>query len=255
MIERSMTDSRERTVLVTGGSRGLGLALVEELLRIGYRVGTCSRKASPELQRLLERESGRRSLYWKECVIGEAAQEEDFFRTFLEWSGREEFYGLVNNAGVAKEGILASFPNVESEQILNVNLIAALRFARLALQVFLTRPGPARIINISSIIAMRGYTGLAAYSASKGGLDAMTRSLAREVGRRQITVNSVNPGYLETDMSQSLAQEQRSQIIRRTPLNRLGTVSDIAPVVRFLLSDEAAFITGQSVVVDGGISA
>jgi 3-oxoacyl-[acyl-carrier protein] reductase len=250
-----MTEKQERVVLVTGGSRGLGLAIVRELLDAGYRIGTCSRTMPAELQQLLDRESAKRSLYWKECVVGKPAQEEDFFRAFLEWSGRDAFYGLINNAGVAKEGILATFPNVESEQIVNVNLLAALRFSRMALQAFLTRSGPARIINISSIIAMRGYTGLAAYSASKGGLDAMTRSLAREVGRRQITVNSVNPGYLETDMSQSLAADQRQQIIRRTPLNRLGTVSDVSPVVRFLLSDEAAFITGQSIVVDGGISA
>jgi 3-oxoacyl-[acyl-carrier protein] reductase len=249
-----MSGKRKRVVLVTGGSRGLGLAIVRDLLASGYRVGTCSRKPSSELQKILDQKNGSRSLYWKECAIGNHAEEEEFFRGFLKWSGRNEFYALVNNAGVAKEGILASFPNIESERILNINLLAALRFARLALQVFLTRPGPARIINISSIIAIRGYTGLAAYSASKGGLDAMTRSLAREVGRRQITVNSINPGYLETEMSQSLAGEQRQQIIRRTPLNRLGTVADIYPFVRFLLSDEAAFITGQSIVVDGGIS-
>ena len=164
------------------------------------------------------------------------------------------FYGLVNNAGIAKEGILATFPNVESTRILNVNLIAALRMARRALQVLLTRPGAGRIVNISSIIALRGYTGLAAYSASKAGLDGLTRALAREVGRREITVNSVNPGYLLTDMSASLEQQQRTQIIRRTPLGRLGTVEDVSPVVRFLLSDDAGYITGQSIAVDGGIS-
>lgn len=250
-----MTTNTERVVLVTGGSRGLGMAIMRDLLACGYRVGTCSRSCSPELEKLISRHSADNHFYWKKCVIGNSKQEETFFRVFLDWSGRKHFYGLVNNAGVAKEGILASFPNVETEKIVNVNLVAALRFSRLALQTFLTRPGPARIVNISSIIAIRGYTGLAAYSASKGGLDAMTRSLAREVGRRQITVNSVNPGYLETDMSKSLGAEQRTQIIRRTPLNRLGTVDDVCPLVRYLLSDEASFLTGQSLIVDGGISA
>jgi 3-oxoacyl-[acyl-carrier protein] reductase len=249
-----MTANGKRVVLVTGGSRGLGLAIVKDLLTSGYRVGTCSRKLSSDLKKILDNELSTQSFYWKPCLIGDRDEEEKFFREFLKWSGRQDFYALVNNAGVVKEGILASFPNIESERILNTNLVAALRFARLALQVFLARTGPARIINISSIIAMRGYTGLAAYSASKGGLDAMTRSLAREVGRRQITVNSINPGYLETEMSKSLEAEQRQQIIRRTPLNRLGMVADVYPLVRFLLSDEAAFITGQSVVVDGGIS-
>src|SRR5262249_30469345 len=153
---------------------------------------------------------------------------------------------------IAKEGVLATFPNVESERIISVNLVAALRLSRLAMQAFLTRRGPARVINISSIIAIRGYTGLTAYSMSKAGMDGLTRSLAREVGPRQITVNSVNPGYLETEMSATLGDAQRQQIVRRTPLGRLGTVDDIVPVVLFLLSQEAAFITGQSIVVDGG---
>ena len=249
-----MTANNERVVLVTGGSRGLGLAIVRDLVASGYRVATCSRKLSPDLRKLLKGQNAGQSLYWRECEIGNPSSEESFFKSFLDWGGQDQFYALVNNAGIAKEGILATFPNIESERILSVNLFAALRFARLALQVFLTRPGAARIINISSVIAVRGYTGLAAYSASKGGLDAMTRALAREVGRRQITVNSINPGYLETDMSKSLAGEQRQQIIRRTPLNRLGTVGDVYPLVRFLLSDDAAFITGQSLVVDGGIS-
>ena len=248
-----MTKPR-RTVLVTGGSRGLGLGLTEDLLAAGYRVGTCSRTMTPELQSLLARHAAEDKLFWEACTIGQPESELAFFRNFLGWCGKENFYALVNNAGIAKEGILATFPNIESERIIEVNLVAALRLARLAMQVFLGRPGTARVVNISSIIAVRGYTGLAAYSASKAGLDGLTRALAREVGRRAITVNSVNPGYLETEMSSSLERDQRQQIIRRTPLGRLGQVADVVPVVRFLLSDEAGFITGQSIVVDGGIS-
>jgi 3-oxoacyl-[acyl-carrier protein] reductase len=243
---------KRKTVLVTGGSRGLGLAIVRDLVANGYQVGTCSRNSSAALEELMNQE--RQSLYWRPCSIGQQSEEEEYFRGFLEWSGRSPYYGLINNAGVAKEGILATFPNVETSKIIDVNLMAAIRLARLSLQVFLGRRGPARIINISSIIAIRGYTGLSAYSVSKAGMDGLTRSLAREIGRRQITVNSVNPGYLETEMSASLGGEQRDQIIRRTPIGRLGTVDDVVPLVRFLLGPEAAFITGQSIVVDGGIS-
>ncbi len=248
-----MSVQERQTVLVTGGSRGLGLGVVQNLLAAGYRVGTCSRKISRPLEELLEKEGGQ-SLYWQPCVLGDESEEEQFFRGFLDWSGKSSYYGLVNNAGIAGEGILATFPNVETGHIINVNLLAALRLAKLSLQVFLGRRGTARIINISSIIAIRGYTGLSAYSVSKAGMDGLTRALAREVGGREVTVNSVNPGYIETNMSASLGADQRNQIMRRTPMGRLGKVEDVVPLIRFLLSPDAGFITGQSIVVDGGIT-
>src|SRR5664279_3826361 len=164
----------DRTVLVTGGSRGLGLAIARTLLAEGYRVGTCSRGLTDPLRQLLAEPANQGRLHWRECEVGNEASEDKYFHGFMEWSGKERFYGLINNAEIAKEGILATFPNIESTRILNVNLIASLRMARRALQVLLTRPGSGRIINISSIIALRGYTGLAAYSASKAGLDGLT---------------------------------------------------------------------------------
>ena len=154
----------------------------------------------------------------------------------------------------ASEGILASFPNVETERLIDINLLGAIRLSRLASRHMLARRQGGRVINISSIIGSRGYTGLAAYSASKAGMDGLTRSLARELGRRNITVNSVAPGYLDTEMSSRLGRQQRQQICNRTPLGRLGMVEDVVPVVRFLLSDDARFITGQIIVVDGGIT-
>lgn len=244
----------KRVVIVTGGARGLGLSLAAALLERGYAVATCSRKSNPELAALLEKHRADGSLMWSACNIGIEGEENAFFDEVMKWTGAHRLFGLVNNAGIAGEGILATYPNVNSEQILNVNLFGALRLSRLVLRALLANHENGRIVNISSIIGIRGYTGLAAYSASKGGLDALTRSLAREVGARQITVNSVAPGYLETDMSAKLTGSQRQQIIRRTPLGRLGTLADVVPVVLFLLSEDAAFITGQSIVVDGGIS-
>ena len=172
----------------------------------------------------------------------------------MAWAGGDGLYGLVNNAAIAMAGILATFPNVESERILQVNLFGSIAMARAVSQVLLRQNGGGRIINVSSIIGSRGYNGLAAYSASKAGLDGLTRALARELGRRQITVNSVAPGYLRTEMSSALTTSQRGQIVNRTPLARLGTEDDVVGLILFLLSEEASFITGQTIMVDGGMN-
>lgn len=245
-----MSSIDSRAIIVTGGSRGLGLGLTADLIANGYRVATCSRNSTPELEGLVA--TGK--VFWKEGAVGESRDDDAFFSAAEAWAGSDGIWGLVNNAAVSGEGILATFPNVDSEHIIQTNLVGALYMTRLAAGHMLRRTTGGRIINISSIIGLRGHTGLAAYSASKAGLDGMTRALAREIGRRQITVNSINPGYLDTDVSASVQEAQRRQIVNRTPLGRLGRVDDVSPVVRFLLSDDARFITGQCLVVDGGVS-
>ncbi|TWB11575.1 3-oxoacyl-[acyl-carrier protein] reductase [Nitrospirillum amazonense] len=242
-------------IIVTGGSRGLGLALVRALLADGWRVSTCARSPTAEVEDLAARHGDR--FLFQVAQVGDAGQVTTFVDAATAWAGG--LYGLVNNAGIAREGILATLPQVEIDTLIQTNLNGAIQAARAALRHLLRRPATAeptggRIINISSIIGQRGYTGLAAYAATKAGMDGMTRALAREVGRRGITVNSVAPGYLETEMSSTLGAGQRDQIIRRTPLGRLGTADDVVPVVRFLLGPSAAYITGQTLVVDGGIS-
>lgn len=241
-----------RFVVITGGNRGLGLGLVRELLADGYRVATCSRTMSVQMEELIRTTPAR--LFWKCCQLGDVEQETTFFESATNWAGDDVLYGLINNSAVAGEGVLATFPNVDSERIISVNLLSALRLCRLALQKMLKEGKGGRIVNISSIVGIRGYTGLAAYSASKAGLDGLTRSLAREVGRRNITVNSVAPGYFDSALSAGLGPTQKTQIVGRTPLGRLAKIEDITPLVRFLLSNEAGFITGQTIVVDGGIT-
>lgn len=239
-----------RTVIVTGGSRGLGLAITTALLDAGYSVATCSRSIGDALPDLLAAHPQR--LHWQQAEIGNPISTQAFIDATVQHFGAP--WGLINNAGIAREGILATLPLVEVDSLIQTNLTGAIQVARAVLRHMLSRPGGGRIINISSIIGQRGYTGLAAYAATKAGLDGLTRALAREVGRRQITVNSVAPGYLDTEMSGTLSAGQRDQITRRTPMGRLGTADDVAPAILFLLGDGARYITGQTLTIDGGIT-
>ena len=240
-------------IIVTGGSRGLGAALVEGLLREGYRVSTCSRSKNEWIERLQVCEGAPQKFFWKACNIGEADEVERFIGESITQAAGQ-LYGVINNAAIARAGVLASFPNVESEKILRVNLLGAIQVARAASDQLLRRQSGGRLINISSVIGSRGFAGLAAYSTSKAGLDGLTRALARELGSRQITVNSISPGYIETDMSATLSSAQITQIRRRTPVGRLATTADVLGLVKFLLSDDAVMITGQTIHVDGGMT-
>jgi 3-oxoacyl-[acyl-carrier protein] reductase len=228
---------------------------VEGLLEAGYKVSACSRTHTAFVARMEGDPRYRDRFLWTACEVGQPGAADTFVQQCTEWAGADGIYGLINNAGIAGEGILVTFPNVDSARIVQVNLVGALEMARAVLRQMLTqRSGGGRLINISSIIGSRGYTGLAAYSASKAGLDGLTRALAREVGRRNITINSIAPGYMLTEMSASLGPAQIAQIVRRTPLNRLGEPGDVLELAKFLLSDGAAFITGQTILVDGGIT-
>jgi 3-oxoacyl-[acyl-carrier protein] reductase len=161
---------------------------------------------------------------------------------------------LVNNAGVARDGVLPLFADGEIDHVIDLNLRATIHITRAASRRMLTQHS-GRIINISSIVGLSGYRGLSVYSATKAALDGFTRALARELGSRGITVNSVAPGYLRTEMSHGLDEGQLGQISRRTPAGRLGEPEDVAAAVRFLASAEAEFINGHVLVVDGGLSA
>jgi 3-oxoacyl-[acyl-carrier protein] reductase len=245
-----VSDAREGRlhVLVSGGSRGLGRSLVEALLADGYAVSTFSRSET-EFTRGLAR--GAR------CFFDRAdAADPDALAGFVAAAVRclGPPFGLVNCAGQAVEGVLPTMAPERIDGVLATNLAGAIHLTRAVLRRMLVGQAGGSIVNISSIIGQRGYSGLAAYAATKGGLDAMTRALARELGPRGIRVNSVAPGYLETEMTHGLDDAQRRQIVRRTPLARLGRPEDVVGAVRFLLSDASRFVTGQVLTVDGGIT-
>jgi 3-oxoacyl-[acyl-carrier protein] reductase len=162
---------------------------------------------------------------------------------------------LVNNAAVAFDGILATQSLISIEELVRVNCTSVLALTKLYVRERLALRKAGNVVTIGSIVAIRGYRGLAVYGATKGALISMTKAMAREMGPKKFRFNIVLPGFIETDMSQSLRDDQRQQIVRRTPLGRLARVEDVVPVVRFLLSDDSGFITGQEIVVDGGLTA
>lgn len=239
-------------VMITGGSRGLGAAAVLALLDGGYFVSTCSRTKTEFITGLEGDPRYSARFLHRQLDMEQTDQYDGFMDSCVERGG--PLYALVNNAGIAMSGVLATFPNIDSERILRINLLGPMAMSRIAVRQFLRSRNGGRIVNISSIIGTRGYNGLSAYSASKAGLDGLTRSLARELGRLRVTVNSIAPGYVRTDMSATLLEGQMEQIVRRTPLGRLGETADTTGLLLFLLSDAAAFLTGQVILVDGGIS-
>jgi 3-oxoacyl-[acyl-carrier protein] reductase len=234
--------------MLSGGSRGLGVAIVEALLWAGYRVSTFSRRPTEFVESL----SSHERFWFATSDMADPGALARFVSAAIERFGH--IGGLINCAGIAVDGVLAMMPEERIDTVVGVNLIGALKLTRLVVRSMLSSNQPASIVNISSIVGLRGYSGLAAYAATKGGLDAMTRALARELGGRRIRVNSVAPGYLETEMTHGLSTDQKQQIVRRTPLGRLGQPRDVVGPVLFLLSDAAEFMTGQTLVLDGGIT-
>jgi 3-oxoacyl-[acyl-carrier protein] reductase len=251
MSEPQSEPNERRHIVVSGGSRGLGHAIVAGLLEAGCRVSAFSRNTSEFCERMVGSADG---FFFETADVRDARALAGFLG-----KAREQFgipYGLVNCAGVAADGLLATMREDQVEEVIATNLLGAIRLTRLVVRQMLLRPGGGgSIVNVSSVSGLRGYRGLSVYGATKGGLDALTRSLARELGPSRIRVNSVAPGYFPTVMTASLDDAQREQILRRTPLGRLGALEDVVGPVKFFLSDAAAFVTGTVLVVDGGMTA
>jgi len=250
----SPVDGAAPVAIVSGGSRGLGHAVVERLLERGDRVATFSRGRSGRLDDLASRHPER--LFTATLDAGDPIAVASFVGATIARFGRID--SCVANAAIAAEGVLATMPDTTIAELLAVNVQGSIVLVRECVRQWLVQPrsgttdGAGSAVLVSSSVAARGSPGLAVYAATKGALEAFARSLAREVGSRGIRVNSVAPGFLETDLSASLSVGDRARLVRRTPLGRLGMPEDVVGAIDFLTDSRSAFITGQTITVDGG---
>lgn len=228
-----------RVVLITGGSRGIGLATAQRFAALGDKVAITYNTSAPSGDFL--------------AVQCDVTKQEDVDRTFAEV---EEKLGpvevLVSNAGITRDGLLLRMKEQDFAEVLDANLTGAFRVSKRATQTML-RARKGRIILVSSVVGLSGQAGQANYAASKAGLVGFARSLARELGSRSITVNVVAPGPVDTDMTRALGEEKLQAFAALVPLGRIATTDEIAGVITFLASADAAYITGAVIPVDGGL--
>jgi 3-oxoacyl-[acyl-carrier protein] reductase len=243
-----------RNVIVTGGSRGLGLGMARRLAASSFRVLVIARKESEELVQAKREaeEAGQGAIDFVAFDLSEIEAIPDLVKKLRKDFG--PLYGLVNNAGISADGVLAMTPTHQIEKVVRLNTTSPMVMTKYVVRTMMA-DGGGRIVSMSSITAATGYSGLAVYAATKASLVGFTRSLAREVGRMGITVNAIAPGFVDTDMTQGLTEEQRHQIERRSALKRLVDIDDVANAVEFLLSDRSKNITGTVLTVDAGNTA
>jgi 3-oxoacyl-[acyl-carrier protein] reductase len=240
-----------RTALVTGGTRGIGKGIVKKLAGLGYQV-YFTYVSRPELA---------------EAVCTEVSADGGTARGFLldasDWDAVADFFAaeikdkvslelLVNNAGITKDGLIMRMKREQWEQVIQINLTGAFVCLQQAAKIML-KQRKGRIVNISSVVGQMGNAGQANYCASKAGLIGLTKAAALELGSRGITVNAIAPGFIETDMTETLPQDVREKYLERIPLGRLGSAQTIADAVAYLASDQAEYITGQVLGINGGM--
>jgi 3-oxoacyl-[acyl-carrier protein] reductase len=228
--------------LVTGGSRGIGRSIALELARAGAAVVVGYRSGREEAEHVATQAGGR-------AVAGDVA-DADSAAQLVEDAGDLDI--LVNNAGLTRDGLLARMPNADWRDVLETNLSSVFYTCRAAARSMMKRRSGA-IVNISSVVGLHGNPGQTNYSASKAGIIGFTKALARELGGRGVRANVVAPGYIHSRLTDEISEEMRSLMLQNTPLGRLGEPEDVAGAVRFLCSDAAAYITGEVLLVDGGL--
>jgi 3-oxoacyl-[acyl-carrier protein] reductase len=242
-------------VIVTGGSRGIGLGIVRRLAKSGHSVIAIARKESPELREAIDETASN-----GEAAISFAAYDladTDGMAALVKRLRKEHgpIDALVNNAGVSVDGTLALTSAAQIEKVVRLNVVSPMLLSKYVLRSMLADGVAGRIVNLASIVAFTGYSGLSVYAATKASMIGFTRSLAREVGRTGVTVNAVAPGFVDTEMTREMTEEHRDQIARRSALRRLVGVDDVAAAVEYLLGDGAKNVTGTVITVDAGNTA
>jgi 3-oxoacyl-[acyl-carrier protein] reductase len=231
-----------KTALVTGGSRGIGRGIALELGRAGASVVVGYRSGRDEAEEVAAEIDGR--------AVQADVSDPESARSLVEAAGDIDI--LVNNAGITRDGLIARMTDEDWRDVLDTNLSSMFYTCRAAARPMMKRRGGA-IVNVSSIVGVHGNPGQTNYAAAKAGIIGFTKSLARELGSRGVRANVVAPGYVTTQLTDVLPEEARLAMLTATPLGRLGDPGDVAGAVRFLCSDEASFITGDVLLVDGGL--
>ena len=241
-------------VIVTGGSRGLGLGIAKTLRAAGHDVIAVARRKSEHLTALMNEapSNGGGCIHFVPFDLGCIGEMSDLVKQIRKTYG--PIFGLVNNAGIGTSGVLATMRDADIESLIRINTLSPLVLTKYVVRTMMTGQG-GRIVNISSIVSFTGFSGLSVYSTTKSSLVGFTRSLAREVGSLGVTVNAVAPGFVDTDMTGDLGEQQRDKIARRSALRRMAGIEDVANAVEFLLSDRAKNITGTTITVDAGNTA
>ena len=247
-----MSEFEGRAAIVTGGTRGIGRAIVKELAQRGAHVAfsfTRSREQADELVAEIESSSGRALAF--QADVADASEAEKMVREVKAEFGSVDY--LVNNAGITRDKLIMMMSEDDWKAVIDTNLSGVFNVTKPAVSV-MVRQRRGAILNVSSISGVVGMAGQTNYSASKAGLIGLTKALAKEVARRNITVNALALGLIETDMTSTLAEEYRQKMIEQIPLGRYGTVEEVARIAAFILSDDARYITGQVIQADGGLA-
>lgn len=251
-----MTETQERrAAVVTGSTRGIGREIARELAAAGMNVvvNSSSEKSLPAAEALAAEIAGQFGVEAVAVAANVAVEEEAnaLIAAATDAFGRVDV--LVNNAGITRDGLAARMGDEDFDAVIDINLKGTFHCCRAAAKVMMKQRW-GRIINMSSVVGVYGNAGQVNYAASKAGVIGMTKTLAKELARRNITANAVAPGFIATDMTDALSEAQKEAIVGRIGSGRLGEPADIAHLVRFLASDEASYITGQVICVDGGMS-